>query len=60
MLAVGRSTSGGLRHGKIPDGPSVGQPFRLMGFQRDILRGIYCDADYWKAVDAVLKKRRAA
>jgi hypothetical protein len=48
------------RYGKIPDGPSVGQPFRLLEFQREIIRGIYCDPAYWRAIDAVLKKRRAA
>ena len=47
------------RFGKIPDGASVGQPFRLVDFQRDVLRGIYADPDYWAAV-ATLKKRRAA
>jgi hypothetical protein len=45
------------RHGKIPDGPSVGRPFRLMDFQRDIIRGIYADPAYWKAVATVLKKK---
>jgi hypothetical protein len=48
------------RYNKIPDGPSVGQPFRLLGFQREIIRGIYADPAYWQAIDAVLKKRRAA
>jgi hypothetical protein len=48
------------RHCKIPDGPSVGQPFRLWEFQREIIRGIYADPAYWQAVDVVLKKRRAA
>ena len=48
------------RHNKIPDGPNVGQPFRLWEFQRDIIRGIYSDSAYWKAVDAVLKKKGRA
>jgi hypothetical protein len=48
------------RHGKIPDGPSIGQPFRLMDFQRNIVREVYGDPGYWQAVEAVLKKRRAA
>jgi hypothetical protein len=48
------------RHNRIPDGPSVGQPFRLLEFQRDIIREIYGDPAYWQAVDAVLKKRRVA
>jgi hypothetical protein len=48
------------RYGKIPDGPSVGQPFRLWEFQREIIRGIYCQGEYWQGIDAVLKKRRAA
>ena len=29
-------------------------------FQREIIRGIYGDADYWAAVSTVLKKRRAS
>jgi hypothetical protein len=45
------------RHCKIPDGPSVGQPFRLWEFQRDIIRDIYGQPSYWQAVDAVLKKQ---
>ena len=48
------------RAAKIPDGPTIGQPFRLLEFQREVIRGIYADPDYWQAVDAVLKKRRAA
>jgi len=48
------------RHGRIPDGPSVGKPFRLYEFQRDIIHEIYGQPAYWQAVDAVLKKRRAA
>jgi hypothetical protein len=50
----------GERHCKIPDGPKVGKPFRLWEFQRDIIREIYGQPEYWQAVDAVLKKRRAA
>jgi hypothetical protein len=46
------------RHNKIPDGPNIGQPFRLLEFQRNILRDVYGDPAYWRAVDAVLKKRR--
>jgi hypothetical protein len=45
------------RHGEIPDGPSVGQPFRLMPFQRDIIREIYADPAYWTAVATVAGKR---
>jgi hypothetical protein len=48
------------RYGKIPDGPSVGQPFRLMDFQRDIVRGIYADPEYWRAVDPFLKKQASS
>jgi hypothetical protein len=48
------------RHGKIPDGPTVRKPFRLLEFQRDIIRSIYGDPAYWQAVDAVLKKGREA
>ena len=48
------------RHGRVPDGPSVGKRFRLREFQRDIVRSIYGDPRYWQAVDAVLKKRRVA
>jgi hypothetical protein len=44
------------RYCKIPDGSSVGKPFRLEEFQRDIIRQIYGDPGYWQAVDAVLKK----
>jgi hypothetical protein len=29
------------RYGRIPDGPTVGQPFRLLEFQRDIIRDVY-------------------
>src|SRR5262249_35708030 len=38
------------RHGRIPDGPSIGKPFRLYEFQRDVIRGIYGDPAYWQAV----------
>jgi hypothetical protein len=48
------------RHGQIPDGPDVGKPFRLLEFQREVIRGIYSDPGYWAAVNAVLKKKRAA
>src|SRR5262245_35244592 len=47
----------GERHCKIPDGASVGKPFRLWEFQRDIIREIYGQPEYWQAVDAVLKKK---
>jgi hypothetical protein len=50
----------GERFCKIPDGPKVGQPLRLWEFQRDIIRSIYADPGYWKAVDAVLKKKGRA
>jgi hypothetical protein len=43
------------RNAFVPDGPTVGKPFRLFEFQRDIIREIYADPAYWKAVDAVLK-----
>jgi hypothetical protein len=43
------------RNAFVPDGPTVGKPFRLVEFQRDIIREIYADPAYWKAVDAVLK-----
>jgi len=46
------------RRCKIPDGPNAGQPFRLHGFQRDVIRGIYADPAYWSAVDSVLKENR--
>jgi hypothetical protein len=45
---------------KIPDGPLIGKPFRLWEFQRDIIRGIYGQPEYWQAVDAVLRRRRAS
>ena len=48
------------RHCRVPDGPFVGQPFRLHEFQRDIIRSIYGDPRYWQAVDSVLKKKRRA
>ena len=48
------------RQGKIPDGPSVGEPFRLQEFQREVIRGIYSDPRYWAAVKLVVKKGRAA
>ena len=48
------------RYCQIPDGPSVGQPFRLHEFQREIIREIYADPRYWAAINAVMKKRRAA
>jgi len=48
------------RYGRIPDGPAVGQPFRLYEFQRDIIRQIYAQPEYWQAVDAVLKKKGRA
>jgi hypothetical protein len=48
------------RQGKIPDGPSVGEPFRSLEFQREVIRGIYADPVYWAAVKLVVKKRRAA
>src|SRR5262245_46625307 len=48
------------RNAFVPDGPNVGQPFRLLDFQREIIRGIYSDPVYWRGVAAVLKKRRAA
>jgi hypothetical protein len=48
------------RHGEIPDGPSIGQPFRLLEFQRDVIRGIYADPAYWAAVTTVLKKKERA
>ena len=44
------------RQGKIPDGPSVGHPFRLLEFQREVIRGIYADPDYWAAVKLVVKR----
>jgi len=44
------------RNAFVPDRLFVGQPFRLLEFQRDIIRGIYAGPAYWKAVDAVLKK----
>src|SRR5262249_40495700 len=47
------------RYGRIPDGPFMGQPFKLLEFQRDIIRGIYGQPAYWKAVDEVLKRRAA-
>ena len=43
---------------QVPDGPSVGQPFRLLEFQRDVIRGIYRDPRYWSAVPTVLKNGR--
>jgi hypothetical protein len=46
------------RHCFAPDGPFVGQPFRLLEFQRDIIRKIYADPSYWQAVDAAMKNRR--
>jgi hypothetical protein len=46
------------RHCLVPDGPLVGQPFRLHEFQRDIIRKIYADPSYWQAVDAAMKNRR--
>jgi hypothetical protein len=48
------------RYGKIPDGPTVGEPFRLYEFQRDIIRGIYGQPEYWQAVNEVLKKKGRA
>ena len=48
------------RHCRVPDGPLVGQPFRLHEFQRDIVRSIYGDPRYWQAVDSVLKKKGRA
>ena len=45
------------RNAFVPDGLNIGQPFRLMEFQRDIIRGIYSSPEYWAAVDAVLKAR---
>ena len=45
------------RHGRIPDGPLMGRPFKLWEFQRDIIRGIYAQPEYWQAVYAVLKKK---
>jgi hypothetical protein len=48
------------RYGKIPDGPFMGQPFRLYEFQRDIIRQIYGQPAYWQAVDEVLKRRSAS
>lgn len=45
------------RHGAIPDGPSVGHPFRLLEFQREVLRALYADPEYWAAVNAVVKKK---
>jgi hypothetical protein len=48
------------RNAFVPDGPTVGQPFRLLEFQRDIIRGVYSNGGYWRDVAAVLKKRRAA
>jgi hypothetical protein len=50
----------GERFCKVPDGESVGKPFRLWEFQRDIIRSIYGQPAYWQAVDAVLKKKRRA
>ena len=47
------------RYGRIPDGPRVGQRLHMWPFQRDIIRGIYCQPEYWQAVDAVLKQKRA-
>ena len=47
----------GERHCKIPDGASVGKPFRLWELQREIIREIYGQPEYWQAVDAVLKKK---
>jgi hypothetical protein len=46
------------RHCFVPDGPRVGEPFRLMEFQRDIIRGIYGDAGYLKVIDSLMKKRK--
>ena len=43
---------------QVPDGPSVGQPFRLLEFQREVIRGIYRDPRYWSAVTTVLKNGR--
>ena len=48
------------RHGRVPDGPLVGQPFHLHEFQRDIIRSIYGDPRYWQAVGSVLKKKGRA
>jgi hypothetical protein len=48
------------RYGEVPDGPSVGEPFRLLEFQREVIRGIYSDPSYWAAVNLVVKKKRAA
>lgn len=48
------------RYGKYPDGLFVGKPFRLHEFQRDIIRGIYGDPAYWRAVDAALRKKGLA
>jgi len=48
------------RHCFIPDGPSVGKPFHLWPFQREIIRGIYADPEYWRGIDAMLKKMRAS
>jgi hypothetical protein len=52
------------------DGPSgtspylsihlTGEPFRLLEFQREVIRGIYSDPSYWAAVKLVVKKKRAA
>ena len=61
MRAVAIATSVRVeRHGRIPDGPLVGQPFRLQEFQRDIIRSIDGDSRYWQAVDPVLKKKGRA
>jgi hypothetical protein len=48
------------RHNKIPDGPSIGQPFRLLEFQRDIIHQIYGDPAYWSAVATVAEEGRKA
>ena len=45
------------RNEYIPDGPFMGQPFKLLEFQRDIVRGIYAQPEYWKAINEVLKKK---
>jgi hypothetical protein len=34
------------------------KPFRLLEFQRGIVRNIYGDSSYWQAVDAVMKNGR--
>jgi len=48
------------RNAFVPDGLHMGKPFRLWEFQRNIIREIYGQPEYWSAVDAVLKKKTAS